>query len=73
MIGWILSGLSITGAIFCIFKSPWAWIIWLVGNTGWFLIKIIEHDYAQATMWVIYQGVCLVGLYRWQKEKTNEG
>jgi len=71
MITWILSGMSVIGAVFCAFKSPKAWYIWLVADIGWVIFTFFKHEYAQMIMWIVYAGICVAGIYQEKKEKNN--
>ena len=72
MIGWILTGLSITGALLNSRKRVEGFYFWMVGNIGWTILTICKEMYSQTALWLFYCGICAYGIYHWTKEKKGK-
>ena len=68
MIEWILTALSIGGALLNSNKRVEGFYFWLVGNAGWLIFAIQAEHYGQAVLWAFYFGICINGIYQWRKQ-----
>lgn len=68
MITWVLSGISIIGALLNANGKRIGFWIWLIANNGWIIYCLIVKLYGQIPMWVVYNGICVVGLIRWKQK-----
>lgn len=67
-IGWILSGMTILGAILNSFKNRWGFIVWIIANVGWILFNIVTGTYSQIPVWIAMTVISIFGFARWSKE-----
>jgi len=78
MIPWILSAVSILGAILNTRKRVEGFYVWNIGNIGWILYIVLTAQkdlYGQILLWLAYIGVCCYGIYNWTwggKENENK-
>ena len=68
MIGWVLSGLTILGAILNIRKNKWGFIAWIVSNVGWVYLNLTIGLYEQIPVWVVLTVLSIIGFTQWSKE-----
>ncbi|MFA5759796.1 MAG: hypothetical protein WC942_10640, partial [Clostridia bacterium] len=62
IITWILSIISLVGAILNARKNIYGFYFWLVGNTGWMIINFKLKIYAAAFLWGIYSLISIWGI-----------
>lgn len=66
--GWILSVLSVVGAVLNA-KLHWSgFVFWLASNAGWVIYDLHAHNYPQAALFFIYFGISLYGLISWLRK-----
>jgi nicotinamide riboside transporter PnuC len=73
VISWILTILSVIGAIRNAQGKIDGFIIWLVSNSGWVVYDIVTHQPAQIALFSIYTVITIYGLYKWCKLKQLKG
>ncbi len=71
MIGWILSLLSIFGALFNAYKRIEGFYFWIIANIGWIILNIQMGFYEQIPMWIIFTIISFLGILHWRKEENN--
>ena len=71
MVGWILSGLTILGAIMNTFKNRWGFIVWIIANLGWIVFNIITETYSQIPVWLAMTVISMYGFISWSKAKGD--
>ena len=72
MIGWILTTLAVTGAIFNMQRRVEGFYLWIVANVGFLTLSLQRSDYAQAVLWAVYTLISLNGIRVWWK-KDDDG
>lgn len=64
---WLAFLISIIGAYINIIKNKWGFIIWIVGNSIWIYLDLVNHLPAQALVFLIYSLLNVYGFYKWKK------
>ncbi|HCC07978.1 MAG TPA: hypothetical protein DEP72_07490 [Clostridiales bacterium] len=67
IISWSGTILSILGQVLINRKQVSAYYYWIIGCLLWGIIGIVTKNYALLTMYVIYLGLDVEGLYHWKK------
>ena len=70
---WIITCISITGAILNVKKNKLCFVFWITANTAWMIIDFYKGIYAQSALFVFYTILCLWGLWKWKKEESSTG
>lgn len=65
---WILSGVSIVGALFNAYGKRAGFWIWIVGDIAWIIYCLASKFYAQIPLWAVFLAVCVLGLIKWKKK-----
>ena len=73
MLGWILSGLSITGAILNARMIRAGFVFWIIANIGWIVFGIKEEIYSQIPIWIVFTVISIYGFVFWEKPQSKEG
>lgn len=66
---WLLTILSVIGAIRNAQGKIDGFIIWLVSNSGWVVYDIVTNQPAQIALFSVYTIITIYGLYKWRKIK----
>jgi hypothetical protein len=67
-IAWILSGISILGAILNIQKKAICFIVWTIANIGWMTLALFEPKFRpQIPLWVVFTLTNIWGYLEWKK------
>jgi len=69
IVTWIISGISIIGAILNSKKDIRGFYFWIVANVAWVIIDFMKGIPAQSILFIIYTGITIFGIYQWKKEK----
>lgn len=75
-IGWLLSALSIIGAILNAKMIKWGFVFWIVANIGWAGFNWITDTYEQIPIWIVFTIISSWGFWKWhtdEKKKDEEG
>ena len=78
LISWILTTLSVIGAIRNAQGKIDGFYIWVVSNVGWIVYDIVTNQPAQIALFSVYAVISLYGILKWNKNKrvvksqTNE-
>ncbi len=72
IISWCITVCSLTGAIFNARGNIWGFYIWIPANIAWVVYDFIVGQPAQATLFIAYTVISLVGVYTWRKNKIGE-
>ena len=68
---WILSGMSIIGAILNVFYLPVCFIIWTIASLAWIWYNVKMRTWAQVPMWVVFTATNVWGYYMWTRPVTS--
>lgn len=71
-IGWLITALSIIGAVLNAQKKLSGFYVWLVSNAGWVAYDLYIKNYPQAALFMVYFGISIYGIIIWLKENRNE-
>jgi nicotinamide riboside transporter PnuC len=71
-IGWILSGISIAGGILNALRHKVSFYIWMVANIGWIIYFSLQGIYYQLPLWIVYTGICILGIIQWTKKEKQD-
>lgn len=71
LITWIVTLLSIIGAILNAQKKISGFYFWIVANSCWIIVDIHEGIYAQAGLFLFYVAVCIYGVHTWRKKEEE--
>jgi nicotinamide riboside transporter PnuC len=69
LISWILTTLSVIGAIRNAQGKIDGFYIWVVSNVGWVVYDIVTNQPAQIALFSVYTLITLYGIYKWSKKK----
>lgn len=70
VITWVITVISIIGAVLNAQKKISGFYFWIVANTAWVAIDVYSGVYAQAALFLFYFAVCVYGLYSWRKAEA---
>ena len=76
---WIISGIAITGGLLNAYGERSGFYVWMLANFLWIVHCIIIKFWGQIPMWVVYNVICIIGLYQWNhynisyRTETNVG
>jgi len=62
--------LSIMGAILNARLQKEGFYLWLIANTVFIIHNVRIEEYAQAVLWIVYQGISIYGLWTWNRKQT---
>lgn len=68
MITWILTGIALLGWILNIKRKRICWLFLEISAIGFLMINYLQHDYGQATLWLIYCFLGVYGYFQWGPE-----
>lgn len=71
-LSWVLVFLSLAGNVFVIKKNVLGQWIWATANLGWIMFDIYIGAYSQATLFLVYLGMCVWGIIAWTKENNEK-
>ena len=63
---YILTVLSIAGAILVAKKDHRGFYLWLISNPLWIIFDLIYKHYGQAFLFVVYTIITCYGIYEWK-------
>lgn len=75
-LGWLLSALSIIGAILNAKMIKWGFVFWIVANLGWVFFNWITATYEQIPIWIVFTIISSWGFWKWhtdEQKKEDEG
>ena len=72
IMSWIATACSIGGNVGVIYKKLWGMYVWTIGSAIWIIYAIINSDYAQLFMFIVYTILNLWGIFHWSKKKESE-
>lgn len=67
IIEWIATGIGIIGAILNASKSIKGFYLWLISNSIFIYISILNKLYGMATLFLVYFLISLYGIIKWKK------
>jgi hypothetical protein len=68
LLGWIATGLSISGAILNAWKRVEGFYLWLIGNALWIWFGVVTHAPYIILLFSVYSLISLFGIYTWRKK-----
>jgi hypothetical protein len=68
---WILSGMSIIGAVLNVLYLPICFVIWTVASLAWIWYNVRMGTWAQVPMWVVFTATNVWGYYMWTRPVTS--
>jgi nicotinamide riboside transporter PnuC len=68
---WLLTALSVVGVILNILQDRRCFYVWTITNSCWAAVDFYRGLPAQGTMFLLYLGLSVSGLYRW-KHKAKQ-
>lgn len=71
-IGWILSALSIIGALLNVKMIKWGFVFWIVANIGWVGFNLLTNTYEQIPIWIIFTIISAWGFWKWHTKEQDE-
>ncbi len=66
---WLLTGLSILGAVLNIKKRRSGFAVYTVANMGWIAVDLYNGIYAQAALFAVFTGLSAWGWIEWGKKE----
>lgn len=69
LITWLLTILSIIGAILNIKKRRSSFAVYTVANIGWIIVDVYHGIYAQAALFVVFTFLSAWGWIEWGKNR----
>ena len=69
LITWLIAALAIGGALLNAYHIKEGFLIWIVANTAWTYVAIVNDLWAQVPMWCVYSGISVWGYLRWKEEE----
>ncbi len=70
MIDWLLSGLSIGGAILNARKNVYGFYLWIVSNIGWVAWDVMTESWGQIPFFAVCTIISAYGIICWNKKKS---
>ena len=71
-VSWIITSVSVLGAVLNARKDIKGFYIWLGANTGWIAYNIVIGEYALAVLFVVYNVICVYGIRQWRRSHKKE-
>jgi nicotinamide riboside transporter PnuC len=72
-LAWLLSAISILGALWNIRKRKSCFIIWNIGNVGWLVLGIFVAEYrGQIPLWIVFTALNTYGWFQWRKDENSK-
>jgi nicotinamide riboside transporter PnuC len=62
---WVLSFLSIVGAIMNIKVMPSCFIVWTLTNIGWIILNVKTKLWGQIPLWIVFTALNIYGYFSW--------
>jgi nicotinamide riboside transporter PnuC len=69
VVSWIITSVSLLGAVLNAKKSIVGFYIWIPANLAWVGYDIYIGQYAQAVLFIVYTAISTWGIYQWRKQK----
>ena len=69
---WILTALSIIGALRNAQEKIDGFYIWIVANIGWIIYDVITNQPAQIALFAVYTAISIFGVYQWIKNRKKK-
>lgn len=69
MISYILAAVTVVGAILNIKQRKSGFVVWLGSDICWIVVDYRAEIYGQAVLFAFFAGLCVWGLWDWQKKK----
>jgi nicotinamide riboside transporter PnuC len=70
-LSWIITALSVGGAIYNARGKVFGFYIWIVANIAWIAFDIYIKSYSQAALFAVYTIISVYGIYTWKKNKIK--
>jgi hypothetical protein len=67
-VGWIASVFALTGQILMIFKNPWAFVAWSLGEGLLLIVSYKRKQWGEVMFFTVYVVTNLIALYVWSGE-----
>ena len=71
IVSWILTIVSVAGAILNARKSIIGFYIWIVSNIAWSILDFSVGLPAQGYLFIVYTIITSYGIYQWRKKKET--
>lgn len=68
VISWIILVITVAGVILSTKKNKYCWVVYFIADVSWTLINFYYGLYAQASMHLIFTGLCINGWLKWKKD-----
>lgn len=68
---WIVSSLSILGAVLNAKLNIKGFYVWVIANLLWVAYDIYLGAYAQAALFCVYTGISIWGIKKWREKKIR--
>lgn len=68
-IGWLISCISIIGAVMNAKKIKWGFVLWTIANVLWIVFNVYTQTYSQIPIWIVFSIICVWGFITWSKEE----
>ena len=72
LITWLLTMLSILGAVLNIKKKRSGFAVYTLANLGWIIVDIYHGIYAQAALFVVFTALSIWGWIEWGRSAWPE-
>jgi len=69
IISWMLTIVSVAGAILNARKSIIGFYIWIISNVGWSILDFSVGLPAQGCLFTVYTIITGYGIYQWRKKE----
>jgi nicotinamide riboside transporter PnuC len=70
-LSWIITGLSIIGAIYNAKGKIFGFYIWIIANLLWVGYDLYIQSYSQMVLFVVYTIISGYGIWQWKKRKIS--
>lgn len=67
------TGLSVAAQFLLTWKFIENWILWIIADIIYIPVYFLKDLYFTSILYVIFLGICIMGLRHWQKVKNGEG
>jgi nicotinamide riboside transporter PnuC len=68
-LSWIITILSLVGAIYNARGKIFSFYIWIIANLCWVAYDIYAKQYSQAVLFMVYTIISVYGIYNWRKQR----
>jgi len=70
-LSWIITGLSIIGAIYNAKGKIFGFYIWIIANLLWVGYDLYIQSYSQMVLFVVYTIISGYGIWQWKKKRIK--